>query len=164
VIADQHQLPVRPFDVLEQLGQLPGGGHAGLVDNQHARPGQWRRVAEVVKQRGGAGRFNARARSQLAGPAARDRDAQHRVAGLLPRLSSGRERERLPGSGFAGHDHDPLRGATDVVDHLLLLARQRWPPRDRGRDRASAGLWCRRFWARGGAVDELLFAGQQLRG
>ena len=60
--------------------------------------------------------------SELAGGAARDGDAEHRVAGLLPRLSSRRERERLAGSGLAGHDHDPLGGAADVLDHLLLLA------------------------------------------
>ena len=41
VIADQHQLPVRAFDVLEQLGELPGGGHAGLVDHEHARRREW---------------------------------------------------------------------------------------------------------------------------
>jgi hypothetical protein len=77
-----------------------------------------------VEQRGGAGRLDAGAHGELARGPAGDGDAEHRVAGLLPRLTGGGERERLARSRLAGHDHDPLRRAADVFDHLLLLARQ----------------------------------------
>ena len=107
VVADKDELAVRVFDVLEQLRELPGGCHAGLVDHQHARRGQSPAVAEVVQQRGGAGRFDAGARREFAGGATGDGDAEHRVAGLLPRLAGGRERECLAGPGLAGHHRRP---------------------------------------------------------
>ena len=96
MIADQDELSVRSFDVVEQLREFPGGCHAGFVDHQHARPGKWRPVAEVVEQRGGARRFDARARSEFAGGAARDGDAQHRVTGVLPRLTGRGSAKVLP--------------------------------------------------------------------
>ena len=97
------------------------------------------------------------------GGAAGDGDPEHRMAGLLPRLPGGGERERLARPGLAGHHNDPRRRAADVLDHLLLLARQRRPPCDRGRDVRRAGLRRRRGGRAGGAVDELLLAGEQLR-
>ena len=118
---------------------------------------------EVVDQRGGAGRFDAGARRELARGAAGDGDPEHRMAGLLPRLPGGREREGLARPGLARHHHDPVRGAADVADHLLLLARQRRSPRDRGGDLRRRDLGRRRSGQDGGAVDELLLTGKQLR-
>ena len=50
-----------------------------------------------------------------------------------------------------------------MIDHLLLLARQRWPPRDRNRDRVIARTRRGPTGRLGGAVDELLLAREQLR-
>ena len=130
VIADEHQLAVRAFDVLEQLGQLPGRDHAGLVDDEHAPLRERPAVVDIVHQRGRAGRLDPGACGQLAGGAAGHRDAQHGMAGLLPRLAGRGEREGLARPGFAGHDDDSRRRSADVLDHLLLLSGKGRPSAD----------------------------------
>ena len=140
VIADQHQLAVRSFDVLEQLGQLPGRDHAGLVDDEHAPVRERPAVVDVVQQRGGAGRFDPGPRSQLAGGAAGDSHAEHRMAGLLPRLAGRREREGLARPGLAGHDDDSRGGVADVLDHPLLLLGKGRPSADGRCDVRLGGL------------------------
>jgi hypothetical protein len=61
VIADQHDLRLRPLGVLQQAGELAGADHAGLVDHQHRPAVQQRRpVGGRIARRGGRATPNGR--------------------------------------------------------------------------------------------------------
>jgi hypothetical protein len=135
VIADQHQLAIGAFDVFEQPGELARGDHPRLVDDQHDAVRQ--RIAaahEPGEQRRDAGAGDPGAGLELARGAPRDRHAEHRVAGGLPRLARHAQRKRLARAGLACHDADQLAIAAEPLDHPTLLVRERPARRDRGRD------------------------------
>jgi hypothetical protein len=140
VIADEDELAAGALDVVEQLRQLAGRDHAGLVDHQHALVGQPKvaRPGKVGEQRGDACAGDAGAVLQLASGAPRRRDAQHREARRLPSLACGSECMRLARAGPAGDEGDAVATAAERLDHAALLrgqvrARGEHPVERRGR-------------------------------
>ena len=130
VIADEHQLAADRRGRVDQLRELPGRDHAGLVDDEHAPLGQ-RPVVEVTEQRGDARAPDPGVVLELARGAPGDRDPEHRVAGGLPRLACGAERERLARPGLADHHAHAIAFQAQPLDHQPLLSRERRPRHDR---------------------------------
>ena len=118
-----------PPDCRGRVGQsreLPGRDHARFVDDEHAPLGE-RPVVDVAEQRGDARALDPGVVLELACGAAGDRDAEHGVAGGLPRLAGGGERERLARPGLADHHAHAVAVQAQPLDHQPLLSRERRP-------------------------------------
>ncbi len=124
-------LPSTARTCVDELGDLAGRDHA-RPRRRRARiaPAGGRAArAQVGEQRERARALDPRAVLQLGRGAARGRDAEHRMAGGLPRLARGAERERLARAGPAGQHRNPVAVAAEPLDHRALLVRQRRPRR-----------------------------------
>ena len=107
-VADEHELGAGGLDVVDELGELAGADHPGLVDDEDGSRGEelaWT-VAEVGEQGVDAGGVDPGAVAQLERGAAGERRADHLVAFGLPCLARGVERVGLAGAGLADDDRD----------------------------------------------------------
>ena len=127
VVANEHELPVGLLDMPEQFRELAGREHPGLIHDEHAAVGESTAAVEIVQQGGDARALDAGPLSQLVGRTPRHRDAQNRVARLLPRLASGAERERLARSCLSGHHREAVPAEAQGLDHAPLVRRQHRP-------------------------------------
>ena len=166
VIADQHELAADRGDRVDELGELPGRDHPGLVDDEHAALRQRGRavVVDRAEQRGDARARDPRVQLELARGAARDRHPEDREAGGLPRLARGAERERLARPRLADHHAHPVTVEAQALDHRLLLPRQRRPRGHRLSDRRRARDARARAAGRRRLIDQPLLEREQLRG
>ena len=165
VVADEHELDVEPTDPLDQLGELAGGQHAGLVDDEHraARQRRERMALERLEQGRDARARDAGALLELTRRAARHRGAVDPAAARRPRLVRRAERERLARPRRPEDECDAVAVEREPPHHLALLVDERRPTRERTLDRLRSRKRRSRAAARDGELEDRSLEREQLR-
>ncbi len=93
-----------------------------------------------------------------------ERRADHAVAGLLPGITCGVEREGLAGPGWGDHDIDTVAAGSELHDEVHLLGGQFGPATQRVEHDGLVDDTDVAVSSADGMIDESLFEGHQLLG
>jgi hypothetical protein len=165
VIADQHHLGPGLVGVIQQASELAAADHAGLIDHQYRPVAEGLKAAvEVGQQPVAGGHVLEPLALQAHGGNAGRGGGQEPVAVELPGVAGDAQGEGLARPGPPHHHGNPLAALAQIPDHRPLIRtggrvrRQGVPHRLMG---GHGGLFVH---AVGGAGDQPLLHGQQLRG